>query len=125
MVRIKSAVTSHKRKKAVLKKAKGQFGARGTRYREAKRSVVKGMAYEFRDRKVKKREFRSLWVIRINAACKEAGISYSRFINGLLKAKIELNRKMLAELAVTSPGAFKKIVKTVKEGSSKKEKASK
>ena len=111
MVRIKSSVTAHKRKKRVLKKAKGQFGHRSTRYRQAKRSVVKGMAYEFRDRKVKKREFRSLWIVRITAACKEAGTSYSKFINGLLKAKVELDRKMLAELAVSSPGAFKKLVK--------------
>jgi len=115
MVRIKSAVTSHKRKKKVLKQAKGQFGHRSTRYRQAKRSVVKGMAYEYRDRKVNKRVFRSLWIIRITAACKEVGISYSRFINGLVKAKIDLNRKMLAELAVTSPGAFKKIVKLVQQ----------
>ena len=111
MVRIKSSVTAHKRKKRVLKKAKGQFGHRSTRYQQAKRSVVKGMAYEFRDRKAKKRAFRSLWIVRITAACKEAKISYSKFINGLLKAKVEINRKMIAELAVTSPGAFKKLVK--------------
>ncbi len=110
MVRIKSSVTSNKRKKKVLKAAKGQFGRRSTNIREAKRSVVRGLVYQYRDRKVKKREFRSLWIIRINAACKEAGITYSRFMKGLANDKIELNRKVLAELAVSSPGAFKKLV---------------
>jgi len=115
MVRVRSSVTAHKRKKRILKKAKGQFGHRSKRYQQAKRSVVKGLTYAFRDRKVKKREFRRLWIIRINAACQEAGISYSRFIKGLKDAKIDMDRKIIADLAVHSPSAFKKLVKTAKE----------
>lgn len=126
MVRVRSAVTAQKRKKRVLKKAKGQFGHRSTRYRQAKRSVIKGLTYAFRDRKVKKREFKRLWIIRINAACQEAGVTYSRFMNGLKKANIDIDRKVLSELAVSSPGAFKKLVKLSKEpaseGPKKKEK---
>ena len=122
MVRVRSAVTAQKRKKRVLKKAKGQFGHRSTRYRQAKRSVIKGLTYAYRDRKVKKREFKSLWIIRINAACQEAGVTYSRFINGLKKAKIEIDRKVLSELAVSSPAAFKKLVKLSTETASEKPK---
>ena len=122
MVRVRSAVTAQKRKKRVLKKAKGQFGHKSTRYRQAKRSVIKGLTYAYRDRKVKKREFKRLWIIRINAACQEAGVSYSRFMNGLKKAKIEIDRKVLSELAVSSPAAFKKLVKLSKETASEKPK---
>ncbi|MCK5259885.1 MAG: 50S ribosomal protein L20 [Candidatus Omnitrophica bacterium] len=126
MVRVRSAVSAQKRKKRVLKKAKGQFGHRSTRYRQAKRSVIKGLTYAFRDRKVKKREFKRLWIIRINAACQEAGVTYSRFMNGLKKANIDIDRKVLSELAVSSPGAFKKLVNLSKEpaseGPKKKEK---
>jgi len=115
MVRVRSANTAQKRKKKVLKKAKGQFGHRSKRYRQAKRSVVKGLTYSYRDRKVKKREFKSLWIIRINAACQESGITYSRFMNGLKKAKVDIDRKVLSELAVSSPAAFKKLIKLSKE----------
>jgi large subunit ribosomal protein L20 len=115
MVRVRSAVSAQKRKKRVLKKAKGQFGHRSTRYRQAKRSVIKGLTYAYRDRKVKKREFKRLWIIRINAACQEIGVTYSRFMNGLKKANIDIDRKVLSELAITSPGAFKKLVKISKE----------
>ena len=115
MVRVRSATTAQKRKKRVLKKAKGQFGHRSTRYRQAKRSIIKGLTYAYRDRKVKKREFKNLWIIRINAACQEDGVTYSRFMNGLKKAKVDINRKMLSELAVNSPAAFKKLVKLSKE----------
>lgn len=115
MVRVRSAVTAQKRKKGVLKKAKGQFGHRSTRYRQAVRSVIKGLTYAYRDRKVKKREFKRLWIIRINAACQECGITYSRFINGLRKANVDLNRKVLSELAISSPSAFKKLVKLSKD----------
>ena len=118
MVRVRSATTAQKRKKRVLKKAKGQFGHRSTRYRQAKRSVVKGMAYSYRDRKVKKREFRSLWIIRLSAACQEEGMTYSRFINGLKKANVDIDRKVLSELAISSPLAFKKLVKLSKEAPS-------
>ena len=114
MVRIKSSVVAHKRKKAVLKAAKGQFGKRSTNYKQAKKSVVKGLIYQYRDRKVRKREFRSLWIVRINAACREEGITYSRFIKGLIDAKVDINRKAIAELAISSPEAFKKLVEISK-----------
>lgn len=110
MVRIKTSVASHRRKKRVLKKAKGQFGQRSRNYSQAKRSLIKGLIYQYRDRKAKKREFRALWIIRINAACQESGIKYSRFIKGLKDANIELNRKVMAELAVTAPDVFKELV---------------
>ncbi|VAX37490.1 LSU ribosomal protein L20p [hydrothermal vent metagenome] len=114
MVRIKNSVASHKRKKRVLKAAKGQFGKRSTNYKQAKRSVVKGLTYAYRDRKVRKREFRRLWILRINAACQEEGITYSRFIKGLIDAKVEVNRKVISELAISSPDAFKKLVDVAK-----------
>lgn len=114
MVRVKSCVTAHARKKAVLKDAKGQFGHRSKRYQQAKRSVVKGLTYAFRDRKCKKREFRRLWIIRISAACKEEGILYSRFIKGLVDANIEINRKVISELAIHSPEAFRQLVEAAK-----------
>lgn len=115
MVRAKHAVATRRRKKRVLKAAKGQFAQRSKRYQQARRSVVRSMVYEYRDRKVRKREFRALWITRINAACKEAGITYSRLIAGLLKAKVEINRKLLADLAVTSPGAFRKLIKVAQD----------
>ncbi len=115
MVRIRGVVAAKRRKKRILKDAKGQFGKRSKNYTQAKRSVVKGLTYEFRDRKVKKREFRSLWIIRINAACHEVGLNYSRFIKGLTDAKVEINRKVIAEVAVSSPAGFKKLVKLAKE----------
>ena len=115
MVRIRHSVATHKRKKRVLKQTKGQFAQKHSRYRQAKRSLIKGRTYAFRDRKVKKRDFRALWIVRINAACQEAGITYSRFINGLKQAKIGVDRKMIAELAVSSPDAFQKLVEMAKK----------
>ena len=115
MVRVRSTLSTRRRRKRVIKKAKGQFGHRSRRYTQAKRSTDKGMAYAYRDRKVKKRLFKSVWVVRINAACQESGINYSRFMNGLTKANISINRKMMAELAVNSPSAFKKLVKIAKD----------
>ncbi|VAW16702.1 LSU ribosomal protein L20p [hydrothermal vent metagenome] len=115
MVKISTAASSHRRKKRVLKSAKGQFGQRSRRYQQAKRSVIKGMTYEYRDRKVRQREFRRLWIVRINAACQESGISYSRFIKGLIDAKVDINRKVISELAISSPEAFQKLVKLSKE----------
>ncbi|MFP4473527.1 MAG: 50S ribosomal protein L20 [Candidatus Omnitrophota bacterium] len=115
MVRIKNAVARRKRKKGLMKDAKGQFGHRSRRFVQAVRSVLKGWSYAYRDRKVKKREFRALWIVRINAACREAGMSYSRFINGLKKADVGINRKMLAELAVADPAAFQQLVETAKK----------
>ena len=115
MVRVRHSVTTHKRKKRVLKQTKGQFAQKHTRYRQAKRSLIKGLTYAFRDRKVKTRQFRRLWIVRINAACQMAGISYSRFIDGLKKAKVEVNRKIIADLAVNAPDAFQKLVEVAKK----------
>ncbi|MBM3248572.1 MAG: 50S ribosomal protein L20 [Candidatus Omnitrophica bacterium] len=114
MVRITHSVASHRRKKRVLKAAKGQWGDRSKRFRHAKESLMHSMKYAYRDRKVKKRVFRSLWITRINAACRACGITYSRFMNGLKKANILLDRKALAEVAVTDKAAFKKLVELAK-----------
>ena len=114
MARVKMAVSSKRRKKRVLRATKGQFGHRKSRYKQAKRSLIKAMRYAYRDRKVKKREFRALWNVRINAACRENGLTYSRFIKGLINANVEINRKSLAELAVSSPDAFKKLIELAK-----------
>lgn len=114
MVRVRSTPTTQRRRKRLLKKAKGQFGHRSKHFRQAKKSVVKGLTYQYRDRKVKKREFRRLWIIRISAACQENGLTYSRFMNGLLKAQVNLNRKVISEMAIASPEAFKKLVETAR-----------
>jgi large subunit ribosomal protein L20 len=116
MVRIKSNVYSHKRKKRVLKEAKGQFGDRSKRYKEAIKSLIGSRQYAYFDRKKKKSEFRSLWIIRLNAACRESGISYSRFINGLKTTQINLDRKVLADLAVREPEVFAQILERAKTG---------
>lgn len=113
-MRVKWSVASKRRRKKVLKRAKGQFGGRSKRHRQAKESVKRGMYYSYRDRKQKKRNFRSLWITRINAACKEAGLTYSKFMSGLKKAGINLNRKVLADLAMNDKHAFSAIVKAVK-----------
>lgn len=110
MVRIKTNVYSHKRKKRVLKEARGQYGDRSKRYKEAIKSLIGSRQYAYFDRKKKKSDFRSLWIIRLNAACRESGIAYSRFINGLKAAKISLDRKVLADLAVREPQVFNRIV---------------
>lgn len=115
MVRVRSSVPTRKRKKRVLKQTKGQFGHRKSRYRQAKKSLIKGLVYAFRDRKVRKREFKSLWIVRINAACRQEGLAYSRFVKGLKAAGVVINRKMLAELAVNAPEAFKKLVSIARE----------
>jgi large subunit ribosomal protein L20 len=115
MVRIKSSVTAHKRKKRVLKEAKGQWGNRSKRYKEAIKSINRGRVFAYRDRKVMKREFRYLWIVRIKAACELAGINYSRFIKGLKAAKVDLNRKVLADLAINSAAAFNKLVEVAKQ----------
>ena len=114
MVRVKSSVTAHKRKKRVLKEAKGQWGHRSKRYKEAIKSINRSRVFSYRDRKVKKRDFRSLWIVRIKAGCELAGMSYSRFIKGLLNAKVDINRKILADLAVNSVDAFNKLVEVAK-----------
>ncbi len=106
---------SRQRRKRVLKSAKGYFGGRRKLYTVAKHAVEKGMQYAYRDRRTKKREFRRLWIIRINAACRENGLSYSRFINGLKRAGVELDRSVMAELAVTDPAAFTELANLAKE----------
>jgi large subunit ribosomal protein L20 len=114
MSKVKHAVATKRRRKRVMDKAEGQWGGRHRFYRRAKESVAKGMWYSYRDRKAKKGDFRSLWITRINAACREHGISYSKFIQGLKKAKILVDRKMLSELAISDAKAFSKIVEMVK-----------
>ena len=114
MTKVKFAVASKRRRKKVLKKAKGQFGGRSKLYRTAKESIQKGMYYSYRDRKQKKRLIRNLWIIRINAACRQENLSYSKFLNGLKKAKVVLNRKILADLAVNDKKAFNALVELAK-----------
>ena len=114
MVRIKTNVYSHRRKKRVLKEAKGQFGDRSKRYKEAIKSLIGSRQYAYFDRKKKKSEYRSVWIIRLNAACRESGITYSRFISGLKAANVTIDRKVLADLAVTQPEVFAQIVEKAK-----------
>ena len=115
MPRATSAVARNKRKKKVFKAAKGYFGGRRKLHTVAKHAVEKGMQYAYRDRRNRKREFRRLWIMRINAAAREHGLSYSRFMNGLKLAEIDLDRTVLAELAVHEPAAFADLVALAKE----------
>jgi len=110
MARVKRGVTSHAKHKKVLKRAKGFYGRRKNTIRTAKAAVDKAAQYAFRDRKNRKRSFRALWIQRINAAVREHGLTYGRFIDGLGKAGIEIDRKVLAELAVSEPTSFKALV---------------
>lgn len=110
MVRVTNAVASHRRKKRLLKQAKGFVGDRKNHLRLTSDAVLRAMAYNYRHRKERKREFRSLWIMRINAAAKIHGISYSKFICGLKKARCELDRKVLAEMAIRDPGSFAAVV---------------
>ncbi len=114
MARVKRGVQARRRHKKVLKAAKGYYGARSRVYRVAAQAVVKAGQYAYRDRRQKKREFRNLWVVRINAAARLHGVSYSVFINGLKKASIDIDRKILAELAVNDPNAFASLVEQSK-----------
>ena len=111
MARVKRGVTSHAKHKKVLKAVKGQWGRRKNTIRVAKQAMEKAMQYAYRDRRVKKREFRSLWIQRLNAGVRAEGLTYSRFINGLNKSGIKLDRKVLVEIAYDNPEAFKTIVK--------------
>ena len=113
MARTKRGVVSRAKHKKILKSVKGQYGRRKNTIRIARQAMEKAMQYAYRDRKAKKREFRSLWIQRINAGVRMEGLTYSRFINGLAKSKIKLDRKVLAELAYNNPEAFKSIVKKV------------
>ncbi len=114
MARIKGAVKTRARHKKILKLAKGYRGAKSKLFKTANQAVMKSLTYAYRDRKAKKREFRQLWIARINAAARMNGISYSKFMNGLKNKGIEINRKMLAEIAVSDPEAFKSLVEQVK-----------
>src|SRR5205085_5460381 len=109
MARVKRGVTASARHKKILGKAKGYYNARRKVFRTAKQAVIKAGQYQYRDRRAKKREFRALWIARINAAAREFGLSYSAFMNGLKKASIDIDRKVLADLAVHDKAAFTKI----------------
>ena len=114
MARVTHGLTSHRRRKKVLKQAKGYFGARSRCYKTALQAVTKAGQYAYRDRKVKKRTFRQLWITRINAAVRMRGLTYSKFIYGLNESKIELDRKVLADIAVHDKRSFDTIVQCVK-----------
>lgn len=114
MARVKGALNARKKHKKVLKLARGYYGARSKQYRVAKQSVMKAMAFAFAGRKQTKREYRSLWIVRINAAARMNDISYSRLMNGLKKSNIEINRKMLSEMAIYDAPAFAALCETAK-----------
>ena len=114
MPRVKRSVASRKRRREVLKQAKGYYSARGKHYRAAREQVMHSGSYAYRDRRARKNDFRRLWIIRINAAARDNGLSYSRFISGLRTAEVDLDRKILAELAVNDPAAFAKLAEVVK-----------
>lgn len=115
MARIKRGMNSRRKHKAILKQAKGYFGAKSKLYRPANQAVMKSMSYAFIGRKQRKRDFRKLWITRINAVARINGMSYSKFINGLKKANIDINRKMLSEMAINDPEGFSKLVEVAKE----------
>ena len=116
MARVKNGAVTKARHKKVLDEAKGYFGSKHRLYKTAKEQLMHSGQYAFRDRKQKKRDFRKLWITRINAACRQNDISYSRFIEGLTKAGVEINRKMLSEIAINDPKAFTDLVKIAKDG---------
>ena len=123
MTRVKGGTISRARHKKVMKQAKGYFGSKHRLFKSANEQVMHSGKYAYRDRRQKKRDFRKLWITRINAACRENEISYSRFIEGLTKAGVEVNRKMLSEIAINDPASFAEIVKTAKAGLEGKVKA--
>jgi large subunit ribosomal protein L20 len=114
MSRVKGALRTRARHKKILKLSKGYFGGKSKLFRIANQAVMKSLSYAYRDRKAKKRDFRQLWISRINAAARMNGMSYSRFMNGLKKADINLNRKVLADMAINDADAFAKLVESVK-----------
>jgi large subunit ribosomal protein L20 len=115
MARIKGAMMTRKRRNKILKMAKGYWGAKSTHYKMANQAVMKSLTYAYVGRKLKKRDYRKLWITRISAACKANGINYSRFMHGLKLAGIEMNRKMLSETAIHDPAAFTLLVETAKK----------
>jgi large subunit ribosomal protein L20 len=114
MARVKRGVVARRRHKKILKQAKGYYGARSRVFRVAKQAVIKAGQYAYRDRRQRKRQFRQLWIARINAGARINGLSYSKFINGLKKASVEIDRKVLADLAVNEKAAFAALVETAK-----------
>lgn len=112
MARVKGGVMSHKRRRKIVKSAKGYFGSKHKLFKTSKEAVMKSGQYAYVGRRLKKRDFRRLWIARINAGCRANGTNYSTFMNGLKKAGIELNRKMLSEIAINDADAFKKLVET-------------
>lgn len=114
MARVKGGTIHRARRKKIMKRAKGYFGSKHRLYRTAKEQVMHSLKYAYRDRRQKKRDFRKLWITRINAACRQNDISYSKFINGLSKAGITINRKMLSEIAIDNPTAFTELVEVSK-----------
>jgi large subunit ribosomal protein L20 len=115
MPRVKRSVPGRKKRRAVLKKAKGYYSSRGKHYRAAREQVMHSGVYAYRDRKARKGDFRKLWIMRINAAARENGLSYSRMMSGLRLAEVEVDRKMLAELAVNDPSAFAELANVAKQ----------
>lgn len=115
MSRVKRGVHSKKKHKKILKLAKGYRGAKSRTYRSAKEQVTKSLTYAFRDRRARKRDFRKLWIVRINAAARQSGLSYNKFINGLKKANVDINRKVLSDIAVNDPEAFAKLAEVAKK----------
>ena len=114
MPRVKRAVNAHKKRRTILKRAKGYYGAKSRTYRAAKEQVQHSLQYQYRDRRNKKREIRRLWITRINAAARINGLSYSVFMNGLKKAGVELDRKVLSDMAITDPDAFTQLAEISK-----------
>ncbi|MCM8800767.1 MAG: 50S ribosomal protein L20 [Candidatus Omnitrophica bacterium] len=115
MTKVKHSVTTHKRKKRVLKKAKGFWGDRAKQFQQARRTLMRAMVFAYRDRRRKKRLFRRLWITRLNAACRQQGITYSGFIHALKEANIKIDRKLLADLAIRDEKAFERIVEIARD----------
>ena len=115
MARVKRGVTAHRRHKKILRQAKGYYGNRSKIFRVANQAVMRSLQYAYAHRKLRKRDFRKLWIARINAACRMNNMSYSRFINGLHKAGVEINRKVLSDLAITDAKAFSDLVEVAKK----------
>jgi len=116
MARVTNGPATRRRRNKILKQAKGYVGARSVSYKHARHTVTRALAYAYRDRRVRKRDFRRLWIIRINAAVRAEGFNYSQFINGLKRAGVELDRKVLADLAVNEPAVFAELVNKAKDG---------
>ena len=115
MARVKGAMMSRKRRKKILKLAKGYWGSKSKHFRVANQAVMKSLSYAYTGRRLKKRDFRSLWIVRISAAGKLNGMNYSTFMHGLKQAGVEINRKMLSELAISDPGAFTRLTELAKQ----------